>query len=188
MGTLFWKTEAFSVPCIISFPATSVLEADQVQCPHFTDKKTEVRERKWLAQGHTEIQCYNHSTNPGSVPTNDRGSSYHSDVCKDHPKFQPLQDQMNIKMIYLRLSGALSKLYLRISYSLGNVTLKTGELWTSAHSYAQNFWFKWNCTWNPVYKIKWHWNRYAWDFPVGPVVKTLCFQSRGCGFDPWSGN
>ena len=26
------------------------------------------------------------------------------------------------------------------------------------------------------------------DFPGGPVVKTLCFQCRGPGFDPWSGN
>ena len=27
-----------------------------------------------------------------------------------------------------------------------------------------------------------------WDFPGGPVVKTLCSQCRGHGFDPWSGN
>ena len=27
-----------------------------------------------------------------------------------------------------------------------------------------------------------------WDFPGGPVVKTLCFQCRGHGFDPWSWN
>ena len=26
------------------------------------------------------------------------------------------------------------------------------------------------------------------DFPGGPVVKTLCFECRGCGFNPWSGN
>ena len=26
------------------------------------------------------------------------------------------------------------------------------------------------------------------DFPGGPVVKTLCFCSRGRGFSPWSGN
>ena len=26
------------------------------------------------------------------------------------------------------------------------------------------------------------------DFPGGPVVKTPCFQCRGRGFDPWSGN
>ena len=26
------------------------------------------------------------------------------------------------------------------------------------------------------------------DFPGGPVVKTLCFQCRGCGFDPRLGN
>ena len=25
------------------------------------------------------------------------------------------------------------------------------------------------------------------DFPGGPVVKTLLFQCKGCGFDPWSG-
>ena len=29
---------------------------------------------------------------------------------------------------------------------------------------------------------------FSWDFPSGPVVKTPCFQSRGCGFDPWLGN
>ena len=26
------------------------------------------------------------------------------------------------------------------------------------------------------------------DFPGGPVAKTLCSQSRGPGFHPWSGN
>ena len=25
-----------------------------------------------------------------------------------------------------------------------------------------------------------------WDFLGGPVVKTLCSQCRGPGFDPWS--
>ena len=25
------------------------------------------------------------------------------------------------------------------------------------------------------------------DFPGGPGIKTLCCQSRGCGFAPWSG-
>ena len=29
-----------------------------------------------------------------------------------------------------------------------------------------------------------HWG----DFPGGPVVKTLCFQGRGRGLDPWSGH
>ena len=33
-----------------------------------------------------------------------------------------------------------------------------------------------------------HKNYYNWDFPGSPVVKTPCFQCRGCGFDPWSGN
>ena len=28
----------------------------------------------------------------------------------------------------------------------------------------------------------------GWDFPSGLAVKTPCFQSRRCGFDPWSGN
>ena len=28
----------------------------------------------------------------------------------------------------------------------------------------------------------------AWDFPSGPVVKTPCFQCRGCGFNTWLGN
>ena len=27
-----------------------------------------------------------------------------------------------------------------------------------------------------------------WDFPGGPVSKTLCSQCRGPKFDPWSGN
>ena len=27
-----------------------------------------------------------------------------------------------------------------------------------------------------------------WDFPSGPRTKTPCFQSRGPGFDSWSGN
>ena len=29
---------------------------------------------------------------------------------------------------------------------------------------------------------------FPWDFPGGPVVKTLCCHCRGCGFDPCSGN
>ena len=28
----------------------------------------------------------------------------------------------------------------------------------------------------------------SWDFPGDPVVKTLCFQHRGCRFDHLSGN
>ena len=44
-GTLFWKTATFSMPPT-SFLAMSGLEADLVQRPHFTDKETEVRERK----------------------------------------------------------------------------------------------------------------------------------------------
>ena len=28
----------------------------------------------------------------------------------------------------------------------------------------------------------------VWDFPGGPVAKILCYQWRGPGFDPWSGN
>ena len=28
----------------------------------------------------------------------------------------------------------------------------------------------------------------TWDSPGGPVAKTACFQCRGPGFDPWSGN
>ena len=28
----------------------------------------------------------------------------------------------------------------------------------------------------------------GWDFPGGPVVKTLCFHCRRRRFDPWSGN
>ena len=29
---------------------------------------------------------------------------------------------------------------------------------------------------------------YMWDFPHGPVVKTLSSSARGYGFDPWSGS
>ena len=28
----------------------------------------------------------------------------------------------------------------------------------------------------------------GWDFPGGPVAKTLHSQCRGPGFNPWSGN
>ena len=31
-------------------------------------------------------------------------------------------------------------------------------------------------------------NRKERDFPGGPVVKTPCFQCRGCRFSPCSGN
>ena len=31
-------------------------------------------------------------------------------------------------------------------------------------------------------------NRWLWDFPGSPVVKTLCFHYRKHRFDPWSGN
>ena len=34
-----------------------------------------------------------------------------------------------------------------------------------------------------VIKTVWY-----WDFPGGPVVKTLCFHCRGRGFNPWLGN
>ena len=30
--------------------------------------------------------------------------------------------------------------------------------------------------------------RRIWDFPGGPVVEPLSFQSKGVGFDPWLGN
>ena len=29
---------------------------------------------------------------------------------------------------------------------------------------------------------------YLWDFPGGPVVKTLPFNTAECEFDPWSGS
>ena len=31
-------------------------------------------------------------------------------------------------------------------------------------------------------------DRFTWDFPGGPVVKTLRFHCGGHGFNPWSGN
>ena len=34
-------------------------------------------------------------------------------------------------------------------------------------------------------RIKTNGSRVDWDFPGGPVVKTLRFQCRGHGFDPW---
>ena len=30
-------------------------------------------------------------------------------------------------------------------------------------------------------------NTPTWDFSGGPVTKTLCFQCKGLGFDPWWG-
>ena len=30
-------------------------------------------------------------------------------------------------------------------------------------------------------------NPTCWDFPGGPVLKTLPSKVGGCGFDPWSG-
>ena len=41
---------------------------------------------------------------------------------------------------------------------------------------------RWN--FRPVFNAK----ENCSDFPDGPVVKTLCFQSRQSGFDPWLGN
>ena len=43
---------------------------------------------------------------------------------------------------------------------------------------------------------QWHWefrsklfsSKTFREFPGGPVVRTLCFHCRGCGFNPWSGN
>ena len=49
------------------------------------------------------------------------------------------------------------------------------------------FWFLWiSCFYvNPaIHLIK----RIPWEFPGGPVVRTLRFHSHGLGFDPWSGN
>ena len=28
----------------------------------------------------------------------------------------------------------------------------------------------------------------GWDFPGGPVLKTLCFYCKGLRFNPWPGN
>ena len=33
-----------------------------------------------------------------------------------------------------------------------------------------------------------HKAKHFWDFPSGPLVKILCFQCMGRGFDPWLGN
>lgn len=33
-----------------------------------------------------------------------------------------------------------------------------------------------------------HIKTYLWEFPDGPVVRTLCIHCRGSGFDPWQGN
>ena len=37
-------------------------------------------------------------------------------------------------------------------------------------------------TWALIYKLLW------WDFPGGPVAKSVCSQCRGPEFNPWSGN
>ena len=36
-----------------------------------------------------------------------------------------------------------------------------------------------------VLALRSHWDLFGWDFPGGPVAKTLCSQCRG---PPWSGN
>ena len=38
---------------------------------------------------------------------------------------------------------------------------------------------------SPAYNSQ---NQLNWDFPGGPVAKTLHSQSRESGFNPWSGN
>ena len=37
-------------------------------------------------------------------------------------------------------------------------------------------------------RSKIHQQDFAWDFPGGPGVKTLCFHCRGHRFNPWLGN
>ena len=36
--------------------------------------------------------------------------------------------------------------------------------------------------------VKKHTIKICWEFPGGPVAKTLSSWYRGAGFDPWSGN
>ena len=43
---------------------------------------------------------------------------------------------------------------------------------------------------NNIYKVLWKISErgIGWDFPGGPVVKTLYFHCRGHKFNPWWGN
>ena len=34
----------------------------------------------------------------------------------------------------------------------------------------------------------WCFKESSGDFPGVPVIKTIYFECRGCGFDPWLGN
>ena len=42
--------------------------------------------------------------------------------------------------------------------------------------------------WTAAYQAPPPMGWYSWNFPGGPVVKTLHFQCRGHRFDPWAGN
>ena len=37
-------------------------------------------------------------------------------------------------------------------------------------------------------QLQWNQKCFAGDFPGSPGAKTLCFQCRGPGFEPWSRN
>ena len=44
---------------------------------------------------------------------------------------------------------------------------------------------------HPLYLYLYPYTQYiknSWDFPGGPVVKTLPSHAGGCGLDPWVGN
>ena len=56
------------------------------------------------------------------------------------------------------------------------------KLWFSHFHWICAYFIFWNILFSSLIKYL---NR---DFSGSPVIKTPCFQFRGCEFDPWSGN
>ena len=52
--------------------------------------------------------------------------------------------------------------------------------------YLSSYWYNWKKR-RKRKKILSYNRKPVGDFPGVPVVKILCFQCRGCGFDPWLG-
>lgn len=82
MGTLSGKTATVSMPPSTSPTTGSDLEADLVQCPHFTDKAAGSDllkvTRRFSGTARTQTA--------GWFAMNDRGSSYHRVICRGRTK------------------------------------------------------------------------------------------------------
>ena len=84
---------------------------------------------------------------------------------------------LSLNVGYLFLVG--SSVFLSIATASCNFGPLTGDERMSFYSTSLN----WKMTTFLGNK-----SSHDWDFPGGPVVKTVCFQCKGHGFDPWSGN